>query len=186
MKLCLNENILRLYESLDSPTKEDCISCIVNLRECENKTKIQNQIILHKNFEGLHGLDIIGIRDKSYIIRRKIRKLLNPKTEEYLELRDEYVEIMGELINMGYKYTLEDNKFEEIRRISVKNLLNIKREKERKEKKEKIWNLILGGLILIPLFIIIAVIFSEISIIGIIIIIGFLGAIPKIFLTGKL
>ena len=43
---CLNENILRLYESLDSPTKEDCISCIVNLRECENKTKIQNQIIL--------------------------------------------------------------------------------------------------------------------------------------------
>ena len=183
---CLNENILRLYESLDSPTKEDCISCIVNLRECENKTKIQNQIILHKNFEGLHGLDIIGIRDKSYIIRRKIRKLLNPKTEEYLELRDEYVEIMGELINMGYKYTLEDNKFEEIRRISVKNLLNIKREKERKEKKERIWNLILGGLILIPLFIIIAVIFSEISIIGIIIIIGFLGAIPKIFLTGKL
>lgn len=190
---CLNENIFRLYKSLESPTKEDCISCIVNLRECENKTKIQNNIFLHKQFEDIHGIDIIDLREKSYYIRRKIRKLLFPSNEEYLELRDDYVEIMDEINSLGFQYTIEDRKFEEIRGIDVKKLVNIKREVERKkeelerkDKKERIWNLILGGLIIIPIFIIFAMIFSEISIIGIIIIIGFLGAIPKIFLTGKL
>lgn len=190
---CLNENINRMYESLDFPTKEDCISCIINLRECDNKTMIQNNIFLHKHFEGLHGLDIIDLREKSYTIRRKIRALLFPCKEEYFELRDEYVEIMDEINRLGFQYTIEDKKFEEIRGIDVNKLVKKKREVERKneeiekkEKKVKIWNLILGGLILIPLFILFIVIFSKISIIGIIIIIGFLGAIPKIFLTGKL
>lgn len=190
---CLNENINRMYESLESPTKEDCISCIVNLRECENKTETQNNIFLHKQFEGIHGLDIIDLREKSYTIRRKIRELLFPSKEEFFELRDEYVEIMDEINSLGFQYTIEDKKFEEIRGIDVNKLVKKKREEERrneeierKEKKAKIWNLILGGLILIPLFILFIMIFSKISIIGIIIIIGFLGAIPKIFLTGKL
>lgn len=188
---CLNENIIRMYESLESPTKEDCISCIVNLRNCDNKTMIQNNIFLHKHFDDLHGSDIIALRDYSYIIRRKIRKLI-PRTEEYIELKSEYVDLMDELINLGYKYTIEEIKFEEIRGIDVKKLIEKKREEERKneeiERKEKIdriWNLIIGGLFLIPIFILLVVLFSKIGIIGIIIIIGFLGAIPKIFLTGK-
>lgn len=189
---CLNENLNRLYENLESPTKEDCISFIVNLRECDNKTMIQNNIFLHKHFDDLHGSDIIALRDNSYIIRRKIRKLI-PRTEEYIELKSEYVDLMDELINLGYKYTIEEIKFEEIRGIDVKKLIEKKKEEERKneeierkEKKDKIWNLIIGGLFLIPLFILLAVLFSKISIIGIIIIIGFLWAIPKIILTGKL
>lgn len=183
---CLNENIFRMYESLESPTKDDCISCIVNLRECENKTKIQNNIFLHKQFDDIHGLDIIDLREKSYSIRKKIRGLLSQSKEEYLEMKDQYVEIMGELQTLGYKYTIEDKKFEEIRGIKVKELLKLKREKERKKKKERIWNFILEGLFLIPIVIILAVTFSEINFFEIIIIIGFLGAIPKIFLTGKL
>lgn len=186
---CLNENIFRIYKSLESPTKEDCVSCVVNLRNCDNKIMIQNNIFLHKQFEGLHGQDIIDLREKSYTIRRKIRELIFPSKEEYFELRDEYVEIMDEINSLGFKYTIEDIKFEEIRGIEVKKLVKRKREKERKEdeieREKNITSAILGA-ILAVLIIIVVYLLSTIGIFGTIIIIGLIGSIPKIFLTGKL
>lgn len=186
---CLNENISRLYECLESPTKEDCISCIVNLRESDNKTTIQNKIILLKQIGDIHGLDIIDLREKTYSIRRKIRKLVYPTKEEFFELRDEYVDIMDEINTLGYKYTIEDKKFEEIRGIDVNKLIKRKREKERIEEKTERKNSIISTILVIVLMILIVFIFcilSTVGIFGIIIIIGLLGAIPKLFLTGKL
>lgn len=185
---CLNENIKRLYVSLENPTKEDCVSCIVNLRESDNKKPIQNAIFLHNQFESINEPNIIGLREKSYMIRKKIRSMC-PGNVGYYELVDEYDEIMNELKSLGYKYTIEEKKIEEMRSINVEEWVKRKEEsvklKNEKKRKDKIINIILVVLLMIPLLFIIYLYF-KIKLIGIIIIIGFLGAIPKILLKGKL
>lgn len=187
---CYNENLLRLYKSLDNPTKDDCVTCVVNLRESDNKTKIQNEVILYKTFEDLHGLSgIIGLRDKSYSVRRRIRKLI-PRTDEYTEMKTQYVDIMCELLSYGYKNTVEEDKFEGIRHIDVRKMIKRKIEKEEKRLKEKRKEKIIFYVFVIPLILVLVFIFSlimkEIGLLGIIVIIGMLGLLPKVLLSGKI
>jgi hypothetical protein len=42
---CLNENILRLYESTSNPSTEFCLSCLANLRIEANCMAVQNKIV---------------------------------------------------------------------------------------------------------------------------------------------
>lgn len=183
---CFNENLLKWYKSLQSPKEEDCILCVVNLRNCDTKTKIQNEIILHKSFEELGLLDIIGKRDNSYYIRAKISKLISHKLD-YSELKSQYVSLMVELLSFGYKYSIEETKFEEIRGTNIKKAVQINYEKsqEKETTGDKIIKIIFTLLFLL-LSVGLLYLFSEIGLIGIIIIIGLLGALPKILLTGKL
>lgn len=189
LKEYFDENLLRWYKSLQSPREEECIMCIVNLRDCYSKTKIQNDIILHKKFEELHGLmEIIVERDNSYSVRTKIRKLI-PRTEDYSEMKSQYADLMDELLSYGYKYSIEETKFEEIRGINIKKEVEVNiKKREAAELEEKKKNSIDIFTSIIILIVVIGLIFlvSKIGILGIIIIIGFIGAIPKLFLTGKL
>lgn len=184
---CLNENIKRWYVSLENPTKEDCVSCIVSLRESDNKNPIQNAIFSHKQFECINESNIIALRDKSYMVRRKIRSMY-PGNEDYYEMVDKYDEIMNELKSLGYKYTIEEKKFEEIRSIKVEEWVKKKEECvkiEKEEKRKKItFNIVLAALLMIPLLLIIYLIF-KIGLMGIIIAIGLIGALPDI-VRGKL
>ena len=189
LNTCFNENLLKWYKSLQSPKEEDCILCIVNLRNCDTKTRIQNEIILHKQFEKLHGLlEIIAKRDNSYSIRSQIRKLI-PRTEDYSEMKSQYADIMDDLLGFGYKYSIEETKFEEIRGINIKKEIQLRFENkkniEKREKGEKVIKIVLTILFMVLCFGLILLV-SNIGLIGIIIIIGFLGALPKILLTGKL
>ena len=207
---CLNENIKRWYVSLENPTKEDCVSCIVNLRESDNKNPVQNAIFSHKQFECINGSDIIALRDKSYMVRRKTRSMY-PGNKAYFELEDEdeydekmngyfeqvdkYNEIMNELKSLGYKYTIVEKNIEEMEILNVEDRVKKKeewlKEKEERVKIEKknkrearIFNIILVVLSII-LFIFIAYLIKKIGLLGIIIAIGLIGAIPKFILKGK-
>ena len=189
LNTCFNENLLKWYKSLQSPKEEDCILCVVNLRNCDTKTRIQNEIILHKQFEKLHGLlDIIGKRDNSYSIRNQIGKLILRK-EDFSKLKYQYADLMGELLSLGYKYSIEETEFEEIRDINIKKIVQscfeFYKNKEKREKGEKVIKIVLTILFMVLCFGLILLV-SNIGLIGIIIIIGFLGALPKILLTGKL
>ena len=196
---CLNDNIKRWYVSLETPTKEDCVSCIVSLRESDNKKPIQNAIFSHKQFECINGSDIIALRDKSYMVRRKIRSMYpsnkayfeledeneyDEKMNEYLEQVDKYNEIMNELKSLGYKYTIVEKKIEEMEILNVEDWvkkkdewLKEKEERVRIEKKNetgaRIFNIILVVLLII-LLIFIAYLIKKTGILGIIIALSFL------------
>lgn len=207
---CLNDNIKRWYVSLETPTKEDCVSCIVNIRESDNKKPIQNAIFSHKQFECINGSDIIALRDKSYMVRRETRSMYpgnkayfelededeyDEKMNEYFEQVDKYNEIMNELKSLGYKYTIVEKKIEEMAILNVEDRVKKKeewlKEKEERVKIEKknkrearIFNIILVVLSII-LFIFIAYLIKKIGLLGIIIAIGLIGAIPKFILRGR-
>ena len=55
-----------------------------------------------------------------------------------------------------------------------------------KKKRKKIIDTVMLGLLMISIGLFLAFVIGKVDLIGIIIIIGFIGAIPKVFLTGHL
>lgn len=186
---CLNENIERWYKGLGNPTIEDCIACIVNLRDSLNKSKIQTEITLYHHFEDLHGFaEIIDNRDSVYSIIKEIRSRNQYSPDNYLILKDQYVELMELLLSCGYKKSVIEDKFEELRGIEINKEIKKRKEKvfkvETSETKlqngSSFWDVVI--FVIIILLIIAAICLGPF---GIIIFIGLLGSIPKLFLKGK-
>ena len=186
---CLNENIERWYKNHSNPTKEDCIACIVNLRDSNNIYHIQNEITQYHHLDGLHGLEeILGYRGSLFSVINKIRNLTPSTLDDYLLLKDQYVDLMDHLLSYGYKKSIKEDKFEELRGIDINK--EIKKKKEKKievktlEAKQQnggsFWNIVLCVIII---FLIIAAI--CLGPIGVIIILGLLGFIPKLLIKGK-
>lgn len=188
---CFNENIDRWYKSIENPSKEDCILCVVNLRESNNKSKIQSNITSYHYLEDLHDLALIlADREDVYTIIKQIRSINHYSLDSYPKLKEEYIAVMEKLLSYGYKKTVIEDKFEELRGIDIDKEIEHKKEIEalefKQRKSDKAWNFFFFACCLsVIAFIIWLVSDIGVNFLGIIVIIGLLGAIPKLFLTGK-
>ena len=112
LNYCLNENILRLCKSFVNPTKEQCISCLVNLRYCEEIQSFQDNIISTYQYGDKNELiDVSSKRDRVHKIREEIYEFAT-NTNRYSELKDEYVLLMRELKSQGLIKTVGESEFE--------------------------------------------------------------------------
>lgn len=193
---CLNENILRWYKSLENPTREQCISCLINLRQSERVKKIQNEISTYDSKIKISGDYFADKRNDLASAILKVRKLI-AGSEQYRIAIEEYAVQVNELLPLGYKKSIEEKKFEEIRRISIqeelgrrearrKRLEEEKTQKLKDEKEAKKTNLIIGGIILVFCLFLMYVFFMAIGgFVGFVVLIGLIGSIPKVLLKGK-
>ena len=195
-----NENILIWYQKQEqNPSMELRALCIANLRNSSNQYKIAEEIIRVKLEENAALISVIN-REKnnffslyseldSYITNnykynevwakyKTATKVLAGNGRIFDIIEEEILKkhaIDAEKLRIEYKQELEERKRQEEER---------RKEEEEKKKKEKN-NMIITILIILPILFLLMFLFSKIGLLGIIIIIGFLGAIPKIFLTGK-
>lgn len=70
---CCNDNILRLFKECKNPTKEQCITFLVNLRNGgDNVVKIQNEIInnIHDELNDIYYFT--SVRNKYYFYKKNL------------------------------------------------------------------------------------------------------------------
>ena len=109
---CLNENILRLYNATSDPTDFFALSCIVNLRECENVEQITDEI---SSSQGNDISDFINEITSAKIKLLKIKSEIENfsiGTNGYKKYENEYFSTLDILQNKGYKKSIVDKKFE--------------------------------------------------------------------------
>lgn len=174
--LCyLNENILSLFKRQGDYSKKHYVSYIVNLRICENTKTIEKEILKIAN-KKYHSKLCKLISDRSKINKIRRGYCFDDDTfSVYYTSPVFYGYILDEIDNqIGLKYGYNQEKLKE-------QYLHLKKEKRKKAIKG-IANIILAFIVLAPIF----YLFSKIGFFGLIIIIGFLGLVPKILLTGKI
>ena len=190
---CLNENILRWFKRQESPSNELTLSALSNLHKSKNIVIVQNEILKISTPQADYGVKtLFYIRDKQYDMRRP--------NSNYRYNKHDYLYCSGYLAAHGHIFDIIENTCGKNLGISYDNVaIDYKKEVEREEKrkederieleKEK-RKILIGkitiGVLIIPIAILICYIMHEVGLIGIIIIIGFIGAIPKVFLTGHL
>ncbi len=174
--LCyLNENILNLYKRQGDYSKKQFNKFLINLRNCKNRKIIEQEIlnISHKKCNSKLN-NLINNRYELHKNRRGYYKYESKDLDYYTTLvGNDY--ILDEIdYQIGLNYGFNQEKLKE-------QYLHLK--------KENIIKNIKGIAIIILAFIVLAPIFyllSKIGFFGLIIIIGFLGLVPKILLSGKI
>ena len=194
----LNENILKCYTRLKDPTSEQCIMFLSNLRENDNIKEIKEAILANtpKVDENL-ALKVLSTRNLHNLRRKEIEKDSSNKTK-YIET---YIQNSRCLAAYGRIFDVAELAFGKANHIvydgmkeqyeaDVK-LYRIKKEDEKKKQKEekrtKFINTIILSIIAIIVMIVMIYLFEAIGGgIGIIIIIGLIGALPSLLLKGKI
>lgn len=105
LNTCLDENILRWYEKIEEPTKDMCISCLVNLRPCKVLEEIQDKIIRMHGYEGLYDTEIISRRNKIYQLRKKMLNY-GKETNEYKDAKKQCLYIINSFEPVGFKRSI--------------------------------------------------------------------------------
>lgn len=187
LNVFLNENIIRLYRELDSPTQEQSLECLLNLRKCDNQIPLQKEVVrtaimaesdAYKKQDVLAECnEMIHLRDDSYAFRE------NPfESDGSGKSNNKYKNMMITLISKGYHKSIADKKFEEAG--SIHYSMPIK-----KWNREEWGNRIRDAVILIISLTIVGVIIyfiAEIGLIGIILLIGLPGALIALIKKGGL
>jgi len=194
-----NDSILKWYKKQNNPTEEQCILCIVNLRECPNTENRQKEILeiaAGNVAESVYSL--VSWRGQHYQTRIKIGKVSSFYNKQ--DLLNDYKRFSQLLAANGRIFDVVEEAFAKQHNIDYNELLvqhkkkleeeEIARKKEEEQKMEEATNKkvknFLAVVVIITLGIIFMIIIEKIGFFGIIIIIGLIGLIPKIFLTGKI
>jgi hypothetical protein len=187
LNYCFNENLFKWFKKQIEPSKELVKKCIFNLRDNENRIEIDEELIkaIPDNDDNI----------EFYSIRNEYLNLLhnNIKNHDYKHcikimagcgrIFDAYEVSYGESTGIVFdKLAEEYNHY-----LELKKKKEFERQRKAKEeKRKKIIAYIVSFVFLVIFFVLLDFILKKIGgIIGVIIIIGFLGAIPKLFLTGK-
>lgn len=174
--LCyLNENILSLYKRQGDYSKKQFNKFLINLRNCKNRKIIEQEIlnISHKKCNSKLN-NLINNRYELHKNRRGYYKYESKDLDYYTTLvgNDYILDEIDYQIVLNYGFNQEKLK---------EQYLHLK--KENKIKNIKGIAIIIVALIV---FALLFILFSKIGIFGLIIIIGFLGLVPKILITGKI
>ena len=190
LNYCLNDNILKWFNSQNSKTKELCFKCISNLRESKNTSAIEG--ILFK--ELTHYIDdankgILYFRSRHYTLRKELESYCPNKTVRM----NDYIYCSSYLAGHGRIFDIAEIKFAKERNITYEGLaeqywkkVDLENTRKKAELNEKRMKMALIVIFIVPLLILLIYVLSEIGFLGIIIIIGFIGLLPKILLTGKI
>ena len=189
LNLCLNKSILSWLKRQENPTTEICRMCIANLRNNEKYISVENDF-LKEYFDKDNSMStLLNAQNYHYYLIRIIQK----EGWRYKNLKEGFVQYAKFLAGNGRFFDIVEISICEDNDIAYDKLaeqykkeVELEKKKAKEERKERIWNITIYGLMLIPLAIIFMVLASEINVFAIIIIIGLIGAIPKLFLTGKL
>lgn len=192
----LNENILKWYKRLENPTNKQALSAISNLREAKNTVAIERELLSLSTPNAYNGVDtLIKNREKLYELREKLGGYSNQslvKSEyisrsQYLAAHEYIFDIIE--ISLGKDYDISyDNLIPQFKKYveTREKELEEERIQIKKEKKDKIYRIIIFGVMIVPIAFVMLLLLDSIGLFGIIIIIGFIGLIPKIFLTGHI
>ena len=193
----LNENILKWVKRLDYLKKVHYSLSIINLRECQNTEYIQETIL---NLAGDGAPDNI----KTLAAWRQHHHIslleFNKRGRRQGNTLCDYMHYSKLLVANGRIFDVIEEAFAKQNNIDYNDLLvqyrkeleerEIKRKEEEERKAEEEENIkqknFFSAFIIITLLVIFLVIISKIGFFGIIIIIGLIGLLPKIFLTGKI
>lgn len=189
LNLCLNKSILNWLKRQKDPTTEMCRICVANLRNNEKYISIGNDF-LKELFDKDESLNYLLINQNNhYNLLKSIQKvgLYNRNLKETFFQYAKLLAGNGRIFDILEISICEENgiAYDKLAE-QYKKEAELKKKKEEEERKERIWNIVIFGLMMIPLAIIFIIIVGEINVLAIIIIIGLIGAIPKLFLTGKL
>lgn len=195
---CLNGNIIKWLNRQENLTVDLCKIGIANFRNGKKSISPQNDKLRSFIVENTDIKNLLITQSSHYAIIKKIEKEYS-LNKEYL--RSQYlhsskvlagngrvfdvVEVaLGEDIDFSYENLAEQYKYE----LKIEAERRIKKEEKRKkEKRNRTLSFIFIKLpIILALLVIYVIIVDKLSIFGIIIIIGLIGALPKLFLTGKL
>ena len=193
LNLCFNEKIWRWFNKQDSPTSELCKKCIANLRDGENYISMKNLFLKSYADNDADIIQLIATQHRHYKLIKKLELDSKLPKGQYIQsckvlawhgrVFDIVEKSLGKTIDVTY---------DDMAELYQKDLeLDAKRKKEiernaKKEEEKRLKQSIIIGVLTIPIGLLFMIIIDEIGIFGIIIIIGFIGAIPKLFLTGKL
>ena len=193
LNLCFNEKIWRWFNKQDSPTSELCKKCIANLRDGENYISMKNLFLKSYADNDADIIQLIATQHRHYKLIKKLELDSKLPKGQYIQsckvlawhgrVFDIVEKSLGKTIDVTY---------DDMAELYQKELeLEAKRKKEiernaKKEEEKRLKRSIIIGVLTIPIGLLFMIIIDEIGIFGIIIIIGFIGAIPKLFLTGKL
>ena len=193
LNLCFNEKIWRWFNKQDSPTSELCKKCIANLRDGENYISMKNLFLKSYADNDADIIQLIATQHRHYKLIKKLELDSKLPKGQYIQsckvlawhgrVFDIVEKSLGKTIDVTY---------DDMAELYQKELeLEAKRKKEiernaKKEEEKRLKQSIIIGVLTIPIGLLFMIIIDEIGIFGIIIIIGFIGAIPKLFLTGKL
>lgn len=171
LDLFFNKQVERLFDARKELNDKFILKCIVNLRPVNNRNKIAQRFIASYQEPGKKGIYDAVSSMKEVEKARKHISPYNIDTNEYREYRDLYIEEIKKLIKLGYVKDLKDISFETD--TNIKYIASIK-------------PMLLSFLLAIPLVAIFVYLLKDVSLLGLIVIIGLIGAVPKLLLTGKL
>ena len=171
LDIFFNQQVERLFDARKVLNDKFILECMVNLKPASNRNQIAQRFIASYQEPGKKGIyDAVSCMKEV----EKARKHISPyniDTNEYREYKDQYIEEIKKLIKLGYVKNLKDISFETNTKISY--IASMK-------------SMGVAILLAIPLVVIFVYLLKEIDLITIIIIIGLIGALPKLLLTGKL
>ncbi len=184
----LNENILHWFERLDNPTNEDSLSAISNLRQAKNTDDIESKLLNLSNPKAYNGVKIlIYNRRRLHLLRERSELLTKPY------FINQYLSCAKYLAAHGYLFDIIEISIGEDYNISYDNLkeqfqeeIKAQEAEKRAEKKKATLRTVCFTLFCLILLTIFFIISSYIGGMGLIIIIGWIGMLPKILLKGKI
>lgn len=192
----LNENILKWYKRLENPTNKQALSAISNLRKAKNIVVVERELLSLSKPYAYNGVKtLIRNREKLYELREKLGGYSNHslvKSEflsrsQYLAAHEYIFDVIESALGKDYDISYDNLIPQFIKYVEAREKrLEEERIKIKKKKRKKIIDTVMLGLLMISIGLFLAFVIGKVDLIGIIIIIGFIGAIPKVFLTGHL
>jgi len=192
----LNENILNWYKRLENPTNKQALSAISNLRKAKNIVVVERELLSLSKPYAYNGVKtLIRNREKLYELREKLGGNSNHslvKSEflsrsQYLAAHEYIFDVIESALGKDYDISYDNLIPQFIKYVEAREKrLEEERIKIKKKKRKKIIDTVMLGLLMISIGLFLAFVIGKVDLIGIIIIIGFIGAIPKVFLTGHL
>jgi hypothetical protein len=184
----LNENILKWYNRQEIPTEQQSILCLSNLRESENAEDIQNKIL--ERYSIYHSKEDEKISPLFQMIKMHYYQMKQIATNSKFGFTQGYITNSKILAGYGRIFDVAEIFFGNDYNISYEGLAEqYKKDIElvNNKKEQNILVLILKVLVFILVSVLLILIFDKLSgFFGIIILIGFLGMLPKLLLKGKL
>lgn len=202
LNYCLNESVLKWHKRQEKPTNEQCLYCLVNLRESDNVIEVGEELYKSLSPEKhKEDKDILIIVRRHYLVRKELEIESRYGRKELK--RNNYISFSQYLAAHGRIFDVAERSFAKKNGISYEGLaeqywkeLESKNEFERilkeqeikvkkLQEKRRFYEMLKLLVILLPIMVVFFFVMVKMGIFGTIIIIGIIGAIPKLLLTGK-
>ena len=157
-----NENILRLYKGYEKPTEEQLISCLVNLRECDNIKLVQEKLLegldadadiefyeslvaeISLQYRKRNNIERFGKTCINYDWQANLYRDTSKELGGYGRIFDVAEEAFGKEYGFDYNALIDEFKIE------TEKLREVEEAEKREERKYK-WIGIIGAIIILPI-----------------------------------